>query len=178
MTFLQSSFFDLLPLEFYVSNLNLTESLNTVVFTDSLITSNSLISTQLSSTDITILNQTISLLTPNVSDVSNEDSTYTSFLEGNLDELGLTESDFLGLFPSESLSNLDFDAVANSRSDLNLIHTLPVDQLDEYTNLEAVKSQYHSSVPLRKLQYPEPFIASASFVHTDIGFMHVLQYNY
>jgi len=95
LTFLQSSFFDLLPLEFYVSNLNLTESLNTVVFTDSLITSNSLISTQLSSTDITILNQTISLLTPNISDVSNEDSTYTSFLEGNLDELGLTESDFL-----------------------------------------------------------------------------------
>ena len=178
MTFLQSSFFDLLPLEFYVSNLNLTESLNTVVFTDSLINTNSLISTQLSFTDITILNKNISLLNPTISDNSTKDVTYSSFLEGNLDELGLTESDFLGLFPSETLANLDHDAVANSRSDLNLIHTLPVDQLDEYTNLEAVKSQYHSSVPLRKLQYPEPFIASASFVHTDIGFMHVLQYNY
>jgi hypothetical protein len=58
------------------------------------------------------------------------------------------------------------------------MHSLPTDHLEDYSNLEAVKSQYHSSVPLRKLQYPEPFIASASFIHTDIGFIHVLQYNY
>jgi hypothetical protein len=84
----------------------------------------------------------------------------------------------LNLFPNETLNESVSKSLTESMENINLIHSLPDDQLDNYNNLEAIRSQYHSSVPLRKLQYPEPFIASASFIHTDIGFVHVLQYNY
>jgi len=174
LTFLQSSFFDLLPLEFYAHDLNLTESLNVLTLTDTLADTFSTSSYNTVSVNLSVLNESILLLNNDNFQQTASTATYSTFLEDNLNELGLTESDFLGLFPSESLSNLEH----NPTTDLNLIHTLPTDQLNDYTNLEAVKSQYHSSVPLRKLQYPEPFIASASFIHTDIGFIHVLQYNY
>jgi heme/copper-type cytochrome/quinol oxidase subunit 2 len=39
-------------------------------------------------------------------------------------------------------------------------------------------SQFESSVPETKLYYPEPFIASPSFVHEEIWFIHILHYNY
>ena len=35
-----------------------------------------------------------------------------------------------------------------------------------------------SSVPDTKLYYPEPFVASPSFVHEEIWFLHILYYNY
>jgi hypothetical protein len=34
------------------------------------------------------------------------------------------------------------------------------------------------SIPDVKLYYPEPFIASPSFVHDDIWFMHILHFQY
>jgi hypothetical protein len=37
-----------------------------------------------------------------------------------------------------------------------------------FNNLENIKTIYHYSIPNVKLSYPEPFIASASFMHTDI----------
>ena len=46
------------------------------------------------------------------------------------------------------------------------------------TNLENIKTIYHYSIPNVKLAYPEPFIASASFMHTDLWFMHILVYQY
>ena len=52
------------------------------------------------------------------------------------------------------------------------------DQLQQYGRLECVRSLNQLSSPTRKLQYPEPFIASPSFIHTDIGFIHVLHYQY
>jgi len=61
---------------------------------------------------------------------------------------------------------------------LDLASKLTYDQLSKYNNLECVRSQNHISIPTRKLHYPEPFIASASFIHTDIGFMHILHYQY
>jgi len=128
--------------------------------------------------NLNFLNETLSVFNLPLDLTLNEESAYSEFTEENLAQLGLTQADFLGLFPSESLSKLDHSAEANTFSDVNLMHSLPTDHLEDYSNLEAVKSQYHSSVPLRKLQYPEPFIASASFIHTDIGFIHVLQYNY
>jgi hypothetical protein len=128
--------------------------------------------------NLNFLNETLSVFNLPLDLTLNEESAYLEFTEENLAQLGLTQADFLGLFPSESLSKLDHSAEANTFSDVNLMHSLPTDHLEDYSNLEAVKSQYHSSVPLRKLQYPEPFIASASFIHTDIGFIHVLQYNY
>lgn len=47
-----------------------------------------------------------------------------------------------------------------------------------FNNLENVKTIYHYSIPNVKLSYPEPFIASASFMHTDIWFVHILVYQY
>jgi len=156
----------------------LTDSLESELllqsFTNDLVNFKPLTSLQ----NLNFLNKTLSVFNLPLDLTLNEESAYSEFTEENLAQLGLTQADFLGLFPSESLSKLDHSAEANTFSDVNLMHSLPTDHLEDYSNLEAVKSQYHSSVPLRKLQYPEPFIASASFIHTDIGFIHVLQYNY
>ncbi len=47
-----------------------------------------------------------------------------------------------------------------------------------FTNLENVQTIYHYSVPTTKLFYPEPYIASASFMHSDLWFVHILVYQY
>lgn len=52
------------------------------------------------------------------------------------------------------------------------------DDLGLYDNLENITSVYHYSVPNVKLAYPEPFIASPSFMHTDLWFVHILVYQY
>lgn len=56
-----------------------------------------------------------------------------------------------------------------------------IDQADDiflFHNLENINSVYHYSVPNAKLAYPEPFIASASFMHSDLWFVHILVYQY
>jgi hypothetical protein len=42
------------------------------------------------------------------------------------------------------------------------------DDLDLFHNLENITSIYHYSVPNVKLSYPEPFIASPTFMHNDL----------
>ena len=39
---------------------------------------------------------------------------------------------------------------------------------DQTNNTHALQAIYHYSIPTVKLFYPEPFIAAASFMHTDI----------
>jgi len=51
-------------------------------------------------------------------------------------------------------------------------------KMEKLESLAHVKSIYHYSVPQVKLYYPEPFIASPSFIHNDIGFIHILQYQF
>lgn len=53
-----------------------------------------------------------------------------------------------------------------------------VDDINKFEALEHIRSTYVSSAPNVKLYYPEPFIASASFIHNDIGFIHILQYQF
>jgi hypothetical protein len=53
-----------------------------------------------------------------------------------------------------------------------------VDDLDKFESLEHVRSIFYASTPNTKLYYPEPFIASPSFMHNDIGFLHILQYQF
>ena len=156
----------------------LTNSLDSVLLIQNL--TNDILDFKISNfpQNLNFLNNTLSVFNLPLEVPVNDESAYLEFTDENLAQLGLTQADFLGLFPSESLSKLDHSPEANTFTDINLMHSLPTDHLDDYSNLEAIKSQYHSSVPLRKLQYPEPFIASASFIHTDIGFIHVLQYNY
>lgn len=46
------------------------------------------------------------------------------------------------------------------------------------TNLDNTISIYHYSIPNTKLYYPEPYIASPSFMHTDMWYIHILVYQY
>lgn len=43
-----------------------------------------------------------------------------------------------------------------------------IDEMSIFQNLENITSTYHYSVPNVKLAYPEPFIASPSFIHSDL----------
>lgn len=45
-------------------------------------------------------------------------------------------------------------------------------------NYENPVITYHYSIPITKLAYPEPFIASASLMHSDLWFVHILIYQY
>ena len=47
---------------------------------------------------------------------------------------------------------------------LNYLNSVQIDKID-YFNYAAT---YHYSIPVVKLYYPEPYIASASFMHTDL----------
>lgn len=47
-----------------------------------------------------------------------------------------------------------------------------------FERLECVRSMYSASVPNVKLYYPEPYLASPSYIHSDIGYLHILQYQY
>jgi hypothetical protein len=66
----------------------------------------------------------------------------------------------------------------SKKEHLKILNEFGYEQLQQYNNLECVRSLHHISTPTRKLHYPEPFIASPSFIHTDIGFVHVLHYQY
>jgi hypothetical protein len=53
-----------------------------------------------------------------------------------------------------------------------------VDDIDKFESMAHVRSVLHSSTPNVKLYYPEPFIASPSFIHNDIAYIHILQYQF
>jgi len=53
-----------------------------------------------------------------------------------------------------------------------------VEDLEKLDCLDHIRSNYVLSIPTTKMYYPEPFIASPSFVHNDLGFLHILQYQY
>jgi len=53
-----------------------------------------------------------------------------------------------------------------------------VDNIENFEALEHIRSTYMITSPNTKLYYPEPFVASASFIHNDIGFIHILQYQF
>jgi len=53
-----------------------------------------------------------------------------------------------------------------------------IDEMSIFQNLENISSIYHYSVPNVKLAYPEPFIASPSFIHSDLWFTHIAVFQY
>ena len=53
-----------------------------------------------------------------------------------------------------------------------------VDDIDTFESMEHVRTNYIGAAPNVKLYYPEPFIASPSFIHNDLGFLHILQYQF
>lgn len=44
--------------------------------------------------------------------------------------------------------------------------------------LEDTFSIFHTSVPNIKLYYPEPFIATPTYIHEDLWFIHIVIYQY
>lgn len=63
-----------------------------------------------------------------------------------------------------------------SKSVISYINQL--EDLNNFSHLENVTTIYHYSVPTTKLMYPEPFVAAASFMHSDLWFVHILVYQY
>ena len=56
-----------------------------------------------------------------------------------------------------------------------------LDQFDnsaDFAAFENLRTIYHYSIPNTKLFYPEPFVASPSFMHSDLWFVHILLYQY
>jgi hypothetical protein len=60
----------------------------------------------------------------------------------------------------------------------SVVEYLPGAEAERFKGMENVAAVYHKSIPTGKVSYPEPLVASASFTHNDIGFIHILQYQY
>jgi hypothetical protein len=96
-----------------------------------------------------------------IDDLMNTSKHYTLNPADSGEVVSTTPIDFTKLSPKEIV------ALANN-----------VDDVNRFQAIEHIKTAYVSSAPNVKLYYPEPFIASASFIHNDIGFIHILQYQF
>jgi hypothetical protein len=119
---------------------------------------------------------------------------YADYMDKKADRFGLNVDETLNTFSSVSTRQterpIDFSNKIFHKgksvnipslsydNKLTLLNELNYDQLQKYNNLECVRSENYIATPTRKLHYPEPFIASASFIHTDIGFIHILHYQF
>lgn len=83
---------------------------------------------------------------------------------------------FLGNYTTYSFLQFFNDSNIYTKSLITYINQ--TDDMALFNNLENITSIYHYSIPNVKLAYPEPFIASPSFMHTDIWFVHILVYQY
>jgi transketolase N-terminal domain/subunit len=82
------------------------------------------------------------------------------------------------LWPSTQLSENTDEFITNYKLfDTLKSHGFDVTEADIKDASEAEK-QLQFTTPDVKLYYPEPFIASPSFNHEDIWFIHILHYNY
>jgi heme/copper-type cytochrome/quinol oxidase subunit 2 len=53
-----------------------------------------------------------------------------------------------------------------------------VEDINKFESLEHIRSMYIGTAPNVKLVYPEPFVASPSFILNDLGYLHILQYQF
>ena len=100
------------------------------------------------------------------------------FIKKNLDFFFLDYNSFIFL---NELNVVPQDSTKAELTTNDAVIYSFIDQADEskfFTNLENVQTIYHYSIPTTKLFYPEPFIASASFMHSDLWFVHILVYQY
>ena len=88
------------------------------------------------------------------------------------------------LFSTSKLLAKDIESLSVLKADLDSMF----DVFPEYANI-IERFEFHNieddgsltealSTPDVKLYYPEPFIASPSFVHEDLWFIHVLHYQH
>lgn len=113
-----------------------------------------------------------------------------------LDQI-FTEYDFANTFAScnyfnsTSTSAFNFDSLvsemeklSNTKNDVDLMCEIFPDyediicELDMWSRFGEECLQYVDSTPEIKLYYPEPFIASPSFVHEEVWFIHILHYQH
>lgn len=73
---------------------------------------------------------------------------------------------------------IDISKLSNKEIALLVWEIDDVDKIEKIESMAHLRSMYQASVPHVKLYYPEPFIASPSFIHNDIWFIHILQYQY
>jgi hypothetical protein len=73
---------------------------------------------------------------------------------------------FLGNYSNYSFLQFFNDSNIYTKSLITYINQ--TDDMSIFNNLENITSVYHYSIPNVKLCYPEPFIASPSFMHTDL----------
>jgi hypothetical protein len=73
---------------------------------------------------------------------------------------------FLGDFTDFNVLSLSRDANLYTKSLVTFINQ--IEDITFFNNLENVQTIYHYSIPNTKLAYPEPFIASASLMHSDL----------
>jgi len=90
------------------------------------------------------------------------------------DDMDNTPTDYSNLFEHEGVvvdvSKLDKHEVIKLAKE--------VDDINKFESLEHIRSVYIGTAPNVKLVYPEPFIASPSFIHNDLGYLHILQYQF
>jgi len=90
-------------------------------------------------------------------------------------------NDYNYLFVLTDYSNYSNIKIINTFTYHNKSLITLIDHLENseiYNNLENITSIYHYSIPNIKLSYPEPFIASPSFIHSDLWFVHILNFQY
>ena len=73
---------------------------------------------------------------------------------------------FLGNYSNYSFLKFFNDSNIYTKSLITYINQ--TDDMRIFHNLENITSTYHYSIPNVKMCYPEPFIASPSFMHTDL----------
>jgi len=118
-----------------------------------------------------IFSQILNFTTENLIFSESFCSLNTNLLSSNCDFIFL-----LGFYSDSVLLNFEDDVNLYSKSLITYINQ--IEDLDLYNNLENITSVYHYSIPNVRLSYPEPFIASPSFMHSDLWFVHILVYQY
>jgi heme/copper-type cytochrome/quinol oxidase subunit 2 len=80
----------------------------------------------------------------------------------------------------QSILEISFLTFLRTTTEFSSLFTFinTLDDLTHLNNFENITSIYHYSIPNVKLFYPEPFIASASLMHSDLWFVHILIYQY
>lgn len=93
------------------------------------------------------------------------------------------DTNVVGTFNFDSLVS-EIERLSNSKNDVDLMcQIFPsyediICELDVWSRYGEESLQYVDSTPDVKLYYPEPFIASPSFVHEEVWFIHILHYQH
>jgi hypothetical protein len=106
------------------------------------------------------------MILSNILNFSSELSHFTDTLLVKQNYFSITDS-FLLLNPAFS-NSLFFSNNLDAYNESLVNFMMQTQDLSYFDNLENLKTTYHYSIPNVRLSYPEPFIASPSFIHSDL----------